>query len=324
MWSSDMITTKNKYLNVFLKVLLDVVSFIVPIYGIYRIAKNRKGSVGAKIAYSVIFLLFWCYALSLVFFVWWTFYNSLKTSDEFLSDMIKLPTKWHFENYLEAYQYIEYNEVGFVGMFLNSIWFSVLSSLLGVLAHAVTGYVFAKYAFPGKETAFKFILFTLALPIVGSLPSMYKVVYSLQLQESPLFLITYLGGFGSNFLIMYSYFKGIDKTYMEAAEMDGAGRFCIFIKIMMPLAFAPCFSLFLLTFINQWNNYETPMLFLDSLPPLSSGLYLFSEIMRFSDSTSPETVYFAGVLMASLPVVVIVVVFGDKIMSNVSMGGIKG
>ena len=319
-----MVATKKKWVNTLIRVLLDIASFVVPVYGIYRIATRKNCSVGAKIAYSIIYMIFWLYAFSLIFFVSWTLYNSLKTSDEFLSDMIALPKVWQFTNYLEAYQYIEYNEVGFVGMFLNSIWFAGLSSLLGVLAHAVTGYVFAKYNFPGKEAAFSFILFTLALPIVGSLPSMYKVVYSLHLEESPLFLVTYLGGFGSNFLIMYSYFKGIDKTYMEAAEMDGAGRFRIFTRIMMPLAFAPCFSLFLLTFIGQWNNYETPMLFLDSLPPLSSGLYLFSEIMRFSDCTSPETVYFAGVLMASIPVVIVVAAFGDKIMSNVSMGGLKG
>ncbi len=319
-----MVLTKSKRLDNLVKVLLDIVSFLLPVYGIYRIATRKNCSVGAKIVYSVMYLVLWTYALSLMFFVVWTFYNSLKTSDEFLENMISLPKAWQFKNYLEAYQYIEYNEIGFVGMFLNSVWFAGLSSLLGVLAHAVTGYVFAKYNFPAKEAAFSFILFTLALPIVGSLPSMYQVVYTLHLEESPLFLLTYLGGFGSNFLIMYSYFKGIDKTYMEAAEMDGAGRFTIFLRIMMPLAFAPCFSLFLLTFIGQWNNYETPMLFLDTLPPLSSGLYLFSEIMRFSDSTSPETVYFAGVLMASIPVVIIVALFGDKIMSNVSMGGLKG
>ena len=106
--------------------------------------------------------------------------------------------------------------------------------------------------------------------------------------------------------------------------MDGASRFTIFFRIMLPLAIAPCFSLFLLTFIGQWNNYETTILFLDSLPTLSSGLFQFSEQMRFSDSSSPHTVYFAGILLASLPVVILVAAFGDKLMSNVSMGGIKG
>lgn len=313
-----------KFINSFKQGLINVACFFIPIFSIFRIAKKKENSVGATIVSSAIYLLFWLYSLSIIFFIVWALYNSFKLSTDFLDDMMSLPKVWEVANYKEAYDYIEYNEVKFVGMFFNSIWFAGGSSLLTIFMHAVTGYVFAKYDFPCKETAFKFILFTLALPIVGSLPSMYKVVYTLRLEETPLYLVTYLGGFGSNFLIMYSYFKGIDKTYMEAAEIDGAGRFGIFFKIMMPLAIPPCFSLFLMTFIGQWNNYETPMLFLDSLPPLSSGLYEFREMMRFSESSSPETVFFAGALLASMPVVILIACFGDKIMTNVSIGGIKG
>ena len=307
------------------RVLLNIVCFLIPIVGIFLIGKKKGSSVGEKIVNSLIYILFWAYSASLTFFIVWSFYSSFKLAfDEFLVDMISLPKVWHFSNYKEAYDYIEYNDVKFVGMFINSLWFSIGTSLLSIFMHAITGYIFAKYSFPGKEAAFSFILFTLALPIVGALPSMYKVVHWLHIQESPLFLITSLGGFGSNFLIMYAYFKGVDKTYMEAADIDGAGRWCIFLKIMMPLAGPPCFSLFLMSFIGQWNNYETPMLFLDSLPPLSSGLYEFREMMRFSESTSPDTVFIAGALLASIPVVILVACFGEKIMSNVSMGGIKG
>ena len=134
----------------------------------------------------------------------------------------------------------------------------------------------------------------------------------------------YLGGFGSNFLIMYAFFRSVDRTYMEAAEIDGANRFDIFFRIMLPLAAGPFLSLFLLTFIGQWNNYETPILFLNTMPTLSSGLYQFYEQMTFSDSTSPHTVFFAGILLASLPVIIMVAIFGDKMMKNVNMGGIKG
>ena len=197
---------------------------------------------------------------------------------------------------------------------------------MATLSHAITGYIFAKYRFPGKEIAFSFILFTIALPIVGSLPSMYKVVYTLQLEESPLFLVTYLGGFGSNFLIMYAFFNGIDKTYMEAAEIDGATRFGVFFKIMLPLAVGPSLSLFLLTFIAQWNNYEMPILFLSLMPTLSSGLYEFSMIMKFpqEDIVSPQMTFYAGTLLASIPVIILVIAFGEKLMTNVNIGGIKG
>ncbi|MBQ7912140.1 MAG: carbohydrate ABC transporter permease [Clostridia bacterium] len=316
----------RKVFNNVTNLLWGIASFLIPIIGIVRICISKKGSVGAKIATSVVYMIFWLYTASLMFFIVWAFYNSVKTDDEFFDNMNALPTVWHFSNYADAYRFIEHNDVGFIGMFINSIWFAAGSSFLATLSHAVTGYIFAKYRFPGKEIAFSFILFTIALPIVGSLPSMYKVVYTLHLEESPLFLVTYLGGFGSNFLIMYAFFNGIDKTYMEAAEMDGATRFGIFFKIMLPLAVGPSLSLFLLTFITQWNNYETPILFLSMMPTLSSGLYEFSVIMRFpqEDIVSPQMTFYAGTLLASVPVIILVICFGEKLMTNVNIGGIKG
>ena len=316
----------RKVLNNIKNILSGIVSFLIPFVGIARIGASKKGSVGSKIVTSIVYLIFWIYTASLIFFIVWAFYNSLKTDDDFLLNMNAFPKILHFSNYADAYRFIEHNDTGFIGMFINSIWFAGGSALLATLSHAITGYIFAKYRFPGKEIAFSFILFTIALPIVGSLPSMYKVVYTLQLEESPLFLVTYLGGFGSNFLIMYAFFNGIDKTYMEAAEIDGATRFGVFFKIMLPLAVGPSLSLFLLTFIAQWNNYEMPILFLSLMPTLSSGLYEFSMIMKFpqEDIVSPQMTFYAGTLLASIPVIILVICFGEKLMTNVNIGGIKG
>ena len=315
---------KTKEKKQYITLLSGIVSYVIPFVGIWRIAKKKEGSVGAKITTSIVFMILWLYSLFFLGMMFWTFYNSMKL-EGFLNDMMSFPDKLDFSNYMLAYKNIIYNRTTFLGMFFNSIWFSAGSAFLTIFFHAITGYIFAKYDFPGKEAAFTFILFTLALPIVGSLPSLYDVVYKMGINDSPLFLLNYVGGFGGNFLIMYSYFKGIDKTYMEAADIDGAGRFQIFFKIMLPLAIAPSYSLFLVTFINQWNNYETAILFLENMPPLASGLYYFGENMLFYEGPGDSnTIYLAGVLLAALPVVIAVACFGDKLMSNISMGGIKG
>lgn len=315
---------KTKEKKQYITLLSGIVSYVIPFVGIWRIAKKKEGSVGAKITTSIVFMILWLYSLFFLGMMFWTFYNSMKL-EGFLNDMMSFPDKLDFSNYMLAYKNIIYDRTTFLGMFFNSIWFSAGSAFLTIFFHAITGYIFAKYDFPGKEAAFTFILFTLALPIVGSLPSLYDVVYKMGINDSPLFLLNYVGGFGGNFLIMYSYFKGIDKTYMEAADIDGAGRFQIFFKIMLPLAIAPSFSLFLVTFINQWNNYETAILFLENMPPLASGLYYFGENMLFYEGPGDSnTIYLAGVLLAALPVVIAVACFGDKLMSNISMGGIKG
>jgi len=306
------------------KLFLGIFSFLIPPIGIVRIAKRPRESVGAKILTCIVFLIFWVYAVTLVYAMGWTLMNSLKTNPEFFEDMMALPKQWLWSNYQKALSLINYNGVNFVAMFINSIWFALGSAVLSTLSHAVTGYIFAKYNFFGKKVFFNFIIFTIALPVVGTLPSLYQLVNSMGLNDSPLFLITQLGGFGGNFLITYAFFKSMDKTYMEAARMDGASHFTIFRKIMLPQAGPMLFSIGLLYFITQWNNYEQPILMLSKMPTLSTGLYLFSEKMIFDSLNASQTVYFAGILLASLPVVLLVALFHDKIMENVSAGGIKG
>ena len=327
MWSFNM--EKNQITKIGVtssvgKLFLGIFSFLIPPIGIVRIAKRPRESIGAKIITSIVFLVFWAYAVTLVFAMGWTLMNSLKTNPEFFEDMMAMPKQWLWSNYQKALSLINYNGVNFVAMFINSIWFALGSAVLSTLSHAVTGYIFAKYNFFGKKVFFNFIIFTIALPVVGTLPSLYQVVNSMGINDSPLFLITQLGGFGGNFLITYAFFKSMDKTYMEAARMDGASHFTIFRKIMLPQAKPMLFSIGLLYFITQWNNYEQPILMLSKMPTLSTGLYLFSEKMIFDSVNASQTVYFAGILLASLPVVLLVALFHDKIMENVSAGGIKG
>ena len=285
-----------------------------------RTAKLNRNA-GAKIAFGVAFAVFAVYSLTHIFALGWAFIQSFKTNLEFFNNMRSLPEKWLFRNYIDAMKILVYSDTTFFGMFINSIWFAVGSSLLGVFVHCITGYCFSKYKFRGRETAFSFIIFTITLPVVGTLPSLYKIVYGLHMNDTPLFLLVTAGGFGGNFLIMYAYFKGIDWAYAEAAQIDGAGHLYIFFRIMLPLAVGPIVALSTVGVIAQWNNFELPMLFLDKMPTLSSGLYRFSVAMRFN---SNMPFFFAGILMTSVPVVVLVAVFGKMIMTNMTVGGIKG
>lgn len=314
----------NRFLRGCGNILLGIVSFLIPVIGIIRIAKRPRMGVGAKIITSVVFMIFWVYAVSLIYAMGWAFMNSLKGNLEFFEDMMSPPKRWLFSNYIKAFSLIEFDGVNFIAMFINSIWFALGSAILSTLSHAVTGYIFAKYNFFGKRVFFNFVIFTIALPVVGTLPSLYQIVNSLGLNDSPLFLITALGGFGSNFLITYAFFKSMDRTYMEAARIDGASHSSIFWRIMLPQAAPMLFSIGLLSFIGQWNNYETPLLMLSKMPTLATGLYQFSDKMIFAVGDASQTVYFAGILLASLPVVLLVIAFHEKIMENVSTGGIKG
>ena len=286
--------------------------------------KRAKGSrnIGAKAAFGVALAVFLIYSLSVLFALVWTFLQSLKDQMEFVRDKISLPKNWLFVNYDTAlFDKLSYRDTNVVGMFLNSLWFAVGSAVLSVFMHCVTGYCFSKYKFIAKETIFSFVLFTLVIPVVGTLPSLYKIIVRMKLNDSYWFLVTALGGFSGNFLIMYAFFKGIDWSYAEAAQIDGAGHFYIFFRIMLPLAAAPIAALTILGVIQNWNNYETPILFLDRKPTLAAGLYHVQAEMAW---VSGYPVYFAGILISIVPILLLVSVFGNKVMKNMTMGGIKG
>jgi len=274
-----------------------------------------------KAAFAAAFIIFALYSLTIIFIMGWAFLQSLKTNREFINDLTSLPKSWLFSNYSQAFSSVKHGRTAFFGMFVNSIWFAAGMSVISVFMHCVTGYCFAKYKFIGRQTIFSFVLFTLIIPIVGALPSLYRIIYTMGANDSPLFLITALGGFGSNFLIMYAFFKSIDWSYAEACFIDGGGHFYVFFRIMLPLAAGPVTALSIVGIIAQWNNYETPILFLDKMPTLASGLYHYKEVARYE---SNEPVYLAGVLLSTLPILVLVAAFGNKVMKNMTMGGLKG
>lgn len=278
-------------------------------------------TTGAKIAFAIAFVIFAVYAASIIYALVWAGLSSLKTNRQFNEDKLGLPPDWLFSNYVKAFKTIEYNKTSYFGMLFNSIWFTFGSVLLSVFMHAVTGYVFAKYKFVGKQAALSFVLFTMVIPIVSSLPATFKMINTLHLTNSPLYLVTALGGFGSNFLIMYAFFQGLDWSYAEAAQMDGAGHFYTFFRIMLPLAAGPLFALSIVGIMQQWNNYEAPILYLDKMPTLASGLYFYREILKYQSNTP---VYLAGILISALPILIVVSAFGNKIMTNMTIGGVKG
>jgi ABC-type glycerol-3-phosphate transport system permease component len=242
--------------------------------------------------------------------------------DEFYYNPVAWPKKLHFENYKIAFDVLEYSRTTFFGMILNSLWFSIGGAFLNVFMHCCTGYVFARYEFKGKKFMLSVAIFTMIIPIVGSLPANYKLICgTLRINNSPLYLVTMLGGLGSNLMIMMAFFKSLDKSYAEAAFIDGASDWQVFISIMIPMAKGPILAIGIMAVISGWNNYTTPILYLDKMPTLASGLYYFNQAIQYVDN---KPAYFAGVIMSMIPALILFTISSDRIMGNVVMGGLKG
>lgn len=277
----------------------------------------------------VLYVIVTIYCLSMIYVLLFGFVNSLKDATDYeWNNPFGLPSKefgWHFDNYAKVLNDFKVftlggNEVYLMQMFFNSLSYAVLMSLFCMATQIITAYAIAKYDFRGKSVLYGVAVVVMLLPIIGSLASEVQMADAFNFRNNLIGVCIMKCKYpGLYFLVFYATFKGLSWTYAEAAQIDGAGHFRVFIEIMLPLIKSTVFAVFILLFIEYWNDYYTPMVFLPESPTMSYGLFLFQ-----TDNKASTPVQLASCLMACLPILVVFVAFKDKIMSNVTMGGIKG
>ena len=309
--------------------------------------ERGRGGVVFKMIFIIMFVILLLYALSLILTFGWAIINSLKPKELFTDHAWAGKTylfpsmtynghdynyehlsgvKYYLQNYLNAYKLISYKDgdktFTFVNMLFNSIWFAVGSAGIPIFLTSMTAYVFSKYNFVFKKFLYTLVILIMMVPVLGNFPASYKLMFDLKLVNSPLILLTATSGFGATFLILKASYDGVSWSYAESAQIDGASKYAIYFKIMMPQIFPALFTLFILSFIGAWNNYLGPYLYLTSMPTLATGLYVFEKSLTYGGSDMPAL--FAGIILMSLPIIIIFIAFSDKIMSKVSIGGLKG
>lgn len=282
-----------------------------------------RKSRSQRIAMGVIFGLFVLYALTLLYPMIWMFLSSLKGSLEYeTGNSLDLPKKWLFSNYPEALDSLVVEGTNFLGMVWNSVWMNGISIVLGTFVTAITTYTIAKLQFPGRKAFYAVILFMMMLPIYGSMASSLQIKKQLGIFDNVFnILVSSFAVGGYKFLILYSFFKSISWTYAEAAYIDGASHFQVFWHVMFPQALAPLAVFAIQDFIGGWNDYMTPLIYMPSFPTIASGLYLYeSKMIRGMN----YPVYFAGIVISAIPILIIFISMRKTFMTSLSMGGLKG
>lgn len=283
---------------------------------------ERQKDKNRRLVFSVAFVLFVVYAFTLIYPFFWMLISSLKTGDFFNEgNPFAFPDKWQFSNYVQAIKSLEINNVSFFVLVFNSVWQTVMGTLVNIIVTCMTAYTISKYRFVGRNMIYGIAIVVMILPVVGSLPASYKLRLDLGIYDSPLQLIAATGGFGFNFLVLYGFFNNVSWSYAEAAFVDGGNDDLVFWKIMLPQAMPAILTLVILSFIGNWNDYMGPILYYPSYPTLASGLYLYELIAK---RTGNYPTYFAGALISIIPILIIFVAFQDTIMTSVSAGGLKG
>lgn len=290
-------------------------------YRHHDIMYKRHGS--EKVLFIVIFIIFVIFAISFIFPFLWVLMNSFKPASEYITNT-GFPSYWTFDNFIDAFTYRteatkNYSIFQMLGM---SVIIAGFGTIVTVFTSSCAAYVLAKYKFPGREIIWGVVIFSLIVPIVGSLPSQIQLMKSLGLDGTIIGCIfLYSGGFGMNFMLLYSFFKSLSWTYVEAARIDGASDFRIFFQIIIPMAKGPIIAISIIQLIGLWNDYLTPSIYLPDKPTIAVGLkYLSDNMVQHAN----YTMLFATIILTLLPILILFLCFSKTIMENTSVGGIKG
>ncbi len=287
---------------------------------------------GTKVLFAIVFVIFILYSIALVYPFILLFVNALKGGLEYVNDLngrsiMNLPDIPLWENFVAALKSMSAidssgRDIFMLEMFRNSLMYAIGRSCAACVASVLTAYVIAKYEFKGRGLLYGISVFTLTIPIVGNTGSMLKMLTETGLYNTPLYIIiASFGGFGFNFIVLNGFFKNISWSYAEAAMIDGAGHFSVFFRVMLPQALPTIITLIVVDFIAAWNDYTSVLLYLPDFPTLASGLYRI-ELNITRGGNYP--IYFAGILLSLIPVLVLFACCSNVIMKNLSVGGLKG
>jgi len=204
----------------------------------------------------------------------WMVLTSLKAPHE-IFDRI-LPSALHWSNYVEA---LTQPTLPFGRFFLNTTLITVINSVFGIFASALVAYGFVRIPFYGRNVLFVVVLATMMVPPVITMIPTFWLFHKLNWIDTFLPLIVPILC-GNPFQIFF--FRQVFKTFPEdlfaAATIDGCSQFRMFLHIALPLAKPTIATLALFSFLQFWNDFIGPVLYLQSVEKrtLALGLYSFS------------------------------------------------
>lgn len=281
---------------------------------------KRKSPAEAAL-YIVVSIIFMAVALSYLYIVLWTFFSSVRTHQEIVLDPFGLPTVWHWEHFIEMFSSLKVNGYGFFGMLFNSIYFTVTNVLIVQFTTYGFAYACTRYKFPGSGLPMIIILFTMTLPLYGSGGSSYMLIHKMGLVNSYLQPILSFSGMSATFLYYRAYLQNMSFDYFDAGSIDGANDLQIYTRIMIPLS-KPILGAFILTsWMSEWNNYASNLIYLPKLPTLSVGIYEFNTQMIYYARLD---VLFAACLFMFIPSIILFIINNKMLTTSVSIGGLKG
>jgi ABC-type glycerol-3-phosphate transport system permease component len=247
--------------------------------------------------------------------------NSFKTGAELSINSAGLPHQFTFKNYVNLFSY---NGGLIVRTFLNSIFITTSYILLTVIISSLASFGFAKYRFYGREIIFAVFLATMMLPEELLLPPLYILFSKIGWLNS--YYVQIFPGVASVFalFLLRQFMMSIPDALLEAARMDGAKHLQIYRSVIIPISAPMIGTLCILLFKHKWDEFLWPIIMV-SKPKLLPIMVIIPTLSENGDVQSiPWELVMAGCTLVTIPLLILFIIFQDKIMSSVAAGAVKG
>ncbi|CAI9390768.1 carbohydrate ABC transporter permease [Microbacterium sp. T2.11-28] len=245
----------------------------------------------------------------------WMIFGSVKPRSESVAYPPQLlPQEPTFEFFVELFTKLDF------GRYLVNTLLIVAICMVGLLLMAAAGYGFAKFSFPGRDVLFFLVLVTMMIPGQVTMIPSYLILNGLDLTNTLIGIALPMLVSGFSVFLFRQFMTTIPDEVIEAARMDGAGEWRIFLRIVLPMSGPILAVQVVLTFIAGWNSFLWPLIIANDqrLYTLSVGLSLLNQQI----ATNPALQMAASTLMV-VPILVVFVVFQRYIVQGFALSGLK-
>lgn len=242
----------------------------------------------------------------------WTVSTSLKTPGEVFADNF-FPQVWKWRNYSDAI-----NAIPFFTFLKNTLIILVPVLIGTVFSSALCAYGFARFKFRGKKWLFLVLLATMMLPGQVTMIPMFIMFKEAGWVDTflPLIIPSLFGGGAFNIFLIRQFMRGIPRDLDEAAFMDGANRWQIFLKVILPLSKPPMVAVAIFTFMGVWNDFQGPLIYLNTTEnyTLALGLSMFKGMYNIE-----WNMLMAATILIMLPVLIVFFVAQKHFIEGISI-----
>ncbi|MDB7088201.1 MULTISPECIES: carbohydrate ABC transporter permease [Enterococcus] len=254
--------------------------------------------------------------LTLIPFIW-MISASFKTNNDVFSVPIQwIPKTWHPENYS-----VIWTRIPLLTFFKNTAILSIVITLIQLFTSSFAAYGFSKMHFKGRNLLFLAYIGTIAVPWQSYMIPQFIMMRQLGLSDTLLSLILLQAFSAFGVFLLKQYYSSIPDSLCESARIDGLSEWGIYRRIILPLTKPALASLTIITFVNTWNDYMGPFIYLSSTEnkTIQLGLKMFVGLYD-----TEYALIMAASVLSVLPVAIVFLAMQKYFVEGIASSGVKG